>query len=109
VESSGGIPGDWVEPINTGAAAVNVSGLKFLDGDATHVKYSIPAGTSIPAGGYFVLEESHFGFGLGAPETVTLFGTDGTTVIDTFSWTDHATTTYGRCPNGLGGSSRPRL
>jgi hypothetical protein len=27
---------------------------------------------------------------------------NGTTIVDTYSWTAHATTTYGRCPNGTG-------
>jgi hypothetical protein len=91
-----------VELLNTSAAPVDVSGLKFRDGDPTHSFYTIPAGTSIPAGGYLALEEAQFGFGLGTPDSATLFEADGTTVVDTFGWTPHAATTYGRCPSGTG-------
>ena len=51
VESSGGTPGDWVELINNGASAVDLSGWIVKDNDDTHV-FTIPAGTSIAAGGY---------------------------------------------------------
>ncbi|SDC01816.1 lamin tail domain-containing protein [Nocardioides lianchengensis] len=101
VESSGGSPGDWVELLNTGTGAVDASGWVFRDADDTHA-YVIPAGTSIPAGGYFLLEEAAFGFGLGQPDSARLLAEDGTTVIDSYAWTTHATTSYGRCPNGTG-------
>jgi len=100
VESSGGTPGDWVELFNTGASAVDISGFIFRDNDDTHT-YLIPAGTTIAAGGYWVLEEAAFGFGLGAAESARLYNAAGS-IIDTYSWTAHATTTYGRCPNGTG-------
>jgi hypothetical protein len=51
VESSGGVPGDWVELINLAALPADVSGWKFLDNDNTHTPYVIPLGTYIPAGG----------------------------------------------------------
>jgi hypothetical protein len=102
VESNDGSPGDWVELFNTSAVAVDISGLKFLDNDNTHTKYTIPPGTVLASGGFFVLEEAQFGFGLGSADSAQLFAVDGTTVIDAFSWTDHAITTYGRCPNGTG-------
>ncbi|MGC4091180.1 MAG: lamin tail domain-containing protein [Polyangiaceae bacterium] len=101
VESSGGTPGDWVELYNAGRAVADVSGYKFLDNDNTHVAYVIPAGTTIPVGGYLVLEEANFGFGLGAADSSRLFDASGA-LVDTYSWTAHATTTYGRCPNGSG-------
>ncbi len=103
IESSGGTPGDWVELTNTGAAPVDISGFKFLDGDDTHTKYSIPAGTIIAPGAYYLLEEAAFGFGLGTPDQARLYAADGTTIVDSYSWTPHASTTYGRCPNGTGG------
>ena len=100
VESSGGAPGDWVELFNTGASSVNVSGYVFKDNDDLHA-YAIPAGTIIAPGGYLVLDEAAFGFGLGGNESARLFDTGGA-LLDTYSWTVHATTTYGRCPNGTG-------
>ena len=102
VESNAGDPGDWVELYNTGASAVDVSGWQFLDNNDTHVAYAIPAGTSIAAGGYLVLDEAQFGFGLGSGDSARLFDASGATIVDTYSWSAHATTTYGRCPNGSG-------
>ncbi len=102
VESSGGVPGDWAELYNAGATTVDISGLKFLDNDNSHTAYVIPAGTTIAAGGFYVLDEAAFGFGLGSADSARLFGTDGVTLIDSYSWTTHATTTYGRCPDGSG-------
>jgi hypothetical protein len=102
VESNGGVPGDWVELYNAGTAAVDVSSWKFLDNDNTHAPYVIPVGTSIAAGGYLVLEEANFVFGLGSADSSRLFDASGVTVVDSYSWLTHATTTYGRCPNGSG-------
>src|SRR5262249_30181126 len=64
VESSGGTPGDWIELYNFGAIAVDISGFVVKDDDDTH-NYTIPPGTSIAAGGYYVVEEASLGFGLG--------------------------------------------
>lgn len=100
VESNGGVPGDWVELHNPDIVAVNISGYVFKDNDDTH-SYVIPAGTIIPAGGYYVLDEADFGFGLGQPDSARLFDTFGV-LVDSFSWTVHAATTYGRCANGTG-------
>ena len=101
VESSGGVPGDWVELFNTGGSPTDISGLMFRDNDDTHT-YTIPGGTTIPVGGYYLLEEAAFGFGLGGADSARLFGTNGTTLVDSYTWTVAATTTYGRCPNGTG-------
>jgi len=101
IESSGGVPGDWVELFNPGSSAVDLSGWVFRDNDDSHT-YVIPNGTTIASGGTVVLEESAIGFGLGAADSARLYRPDGTTIVDAFSWTSHATTTYGRCPNGTG-------
>src|SRR5439155_9097540 len=57
IESSGGVPGDWVELINAGTGYANVSGWKFLDNDNNHTPYVIPSGTIMAPGQYLVLEE----------------------------------------------------
>ncbi len=101
IESNEGTPGDWIELVNTARVAVDVSGLQVKDSDDTHV-YTIPAGTSIAAGSYLVLDQATFGFGLGDPDSVRLFAVDGATLIDSYSWTGHAATTYGRCADGRG-------
>src|SRR5262249_6611979 len=58
VESNGGTPGDWIELFNGTSAAVDISGWGIRDNDSTHVIYKIPAGTTIAAGGYYVVEEA---------------------------------------------------
>ncbi len=101
VESNGGTPGDWVEIRNTSASSTDVSGLRFKDNDDTRT-FAIAAGTTIPAGGFLVLDEATFGFGLGAADSARLFMPDGTTPVDAYTWTTHAAVTYGRCPDGTG-------
>ena len=76
VESSGGVPGDWVELYNAGSAAVDIGGWMFRDANETPF-YTIPAGTSIAAGGYFMLEEAAFGFGLGGMESARIYNASG--------------------------------
>lgn len=53
-------------------------------------------------GQYFVLDEADFDFGLGGSDSVRLYESDGTTLIDSFAWTSHASTSYARCPDGRG-------
>lgn len=101
VESNGGTPGDWVELYNPGPGAANLAGFSFKDNDDTHVALVLPATAIIPAGGYYLLEEADFGFGLGTPDSARLFRPDGT-LADSYSWVPHASTTYGRCPNATG-------
>ena len=47
-------------------AVANVGGWSLLDNDNTHTPDVIPAGTQIAVGGYLVLEEAQFVFGLGS-------------------------------------------
>jgi hypothetical protein len=102
VESNAGVPGDWVELYNAGTDTADLSGYRFLDNDDAHPAYVLPAGTTLAAGGYLVLEEgATFQFGLGAADSARLFDPAGT-LVDSYSWTSHAATTYGRCPNGIG-------
>jgi hypothetical protein len=100
VESNGGTPGDWTELFNPTAAAVDISGWSFKDNDNTRT-FAFPAGTVIPAGGYYVVEEAAFGFGLGAADEARLFNPFGV-LVDSYAWTAHAATTYGRCPTPTG-------
>ena len=106
VESNGGTPGDWVELYNAGPTTADVSGWRFKDNDNSHAFYVIPANTQIPAGGFLILEEAQFGFGLGGAESARLYLPTGDEPVETYSWTAHATTTYGRCPDGTGSFKR---
>jgi hypothetical protein len=101
IESSGGVPGDWVELYNTSAIPLSLAGYVVRDNDDGHT-YTLPASATIPAGGYYVIDESELGFGLGAADAVRFFAPDGTTLVDSHAWTSHAPSTYGRCPDGTG-------
>jgi hypothetical protein len=113
VESNGDLTnGDWIELYNKGATSVNLAGVQLADNDNTHV-VTITSGT-IAAGGYFTVRTdvatagtTTGDFGLGGADSARLYAagaTVGTTTpLDTYSWTAHAATTYGRVPNGTGG------
>ncbi|RNL81369.1 lamin tail domain-containing protein [Nocardioides marmorisolisilvae] len=107
VESNGDAIGDWVELKNTGTTAVNISGWKVLDNDPAHAANPevVPANTTLQPGGYYSIYTEFTpapGFGLGTADSANLYLPDGTTLVDTYSWTAHAATTYGRCPDGTG-------
>jgi len=102
--SDGGTPGDWIEFVNTGAVPVDAGGLVVRD-NAEVNPYTIPAGTWVAAGGYLVLDNgTHFAYGLGKGDSVRLFDTDGTTLLDSTTWPadTHASPSWGRCPDATG-------
>ncbi|TDN45193.1 lamin tail-like protein [Curtobacterium flaccumfaciens] len=102
VESQDGTPGDWVELTNTGTTAVSLAGYVLRDSeDTADHAYAIPAGTTVAPGGFTVLDEADFGFGLGKADSARLFDPRGQ-LVDAYSWTAHAATTYGRNPDGTG-------
>ena len=90
-----------MELYNAGQVPADVSGYVFRDNDDTRT-FALPAGTIIPAGGYYVIEEAQFNFGLGQPDAARLYLPGGTTLVDSYTWTTHAATTLGRCPNATG-------
>ncbi|WP_292830867.1 lamin tail domain-containing protein [Microbacterium sp.] len=97
-------PADWIELINTGSAAVDVSGWLVSDNartsDPTHVQ-PLAEGTLIPAGGFLKVDYTAAGFGKG--DEANLYLPDASTVVDTTTWpaATHATS-WGRCPDGNG-------
>lgn len=94
------LPGDWAELYNTASSAADLSGWQLRDSDDTHV-FTWPAGTSLAGNAYLVVDEAVFGFGLGAGDSVRLYDAGGA-LVDSYVWTAHASTTYGRCPNATG-------
>ena len=101
IESQGGSPDDWVELKNVGDAAIDLSGYVLTDNaptDPTH-RQVLPAGTVVEPGAYLVVDTT---FGLGGADSAILHAADGTTIVDEYSWTAHASTSYGRCPDGTG-------
>lgn len=99
VESNGGAPGDWLEIVNSAATSTDVSGWMLKDNDESH-SFSIPAGTILAAGAYLALDVEP-AFGLGGADSARLY-TPGGTLVDSYTWAAHATTTYGRCPDVTG-------
>lgn len=88
---------EFLELVNTGGSPINMSGWTFTEG----ITATLPAGSSVPAGGYFVISpdptrfQQIYGFVPDATysgsisnggETVTL--TNGATVIDTVTYDD---------------------
>lgn len=100
VESSGGSPGDWVELTNTSATTVNLSGWVVTDNDNSHI-FTIGSGVSLAPGAFVALDVDPV-FGLGSSDSARLYQPGGTVLVDSYSWTSHAGTTYGRCADGTG-------
>ncbi len=77
---------EWVEIYNATDSAVNIGGYKIDDirtcGSAV---YTIPAGTTIPAKGYYVWNTSSYFNNTGGDEA-NLIAPDGT-VVDTYKYT----------------------
>ncbi|MDP2303190.1 MAG: lamin tail domain-containing protein [Ignavibacteria bacterium] len=98
---------DWIEIYNGTSSSVDLTGYKIYDsgGQAgTKPKKEFPAGTTIPAGGFYVIvtdDADASGFGLSsAGETVWLENASST-VIDEVAFTAmDLTQSYGRIPDG---------
>nr|BFE61386.1 lamin tail domain-containing protein [Dactylosporangium thailandense] len=98
VESSGGRPGDWIELTNTGTTTVGLAGWVLKDDDDSHA-YTIGSVSLAP--GAFVAFDVESAFGLGSADKARLFQPGGT-LVDSYTWSSHASATYGRCPDGTG-------
>ena len=81
---------DFIEIFNPTASAVNIGGWWLSDDRDAPQKYQIPAGTSIPAGGFAVFDESQFNVGASAfqlasaGDEIVLSAVDGTGVLTGF-------------------------
>jgi hypothetical protein len=110
-----GSPGDfddWVEIYNAGPSTIDMGGMFLTDDLTDPTKWQVPAGVSVPSGGYLILwadEDgsqgvTHMNFKLSAGgEQIGLFdrGTAGTMPIDTLSFGAQATdVSMGRLPDG---------
>ena len=67
--SSGGTPGDWVELVNYGQLPVSIGGFTVRASDDAR-SYAIPAGTTLSAGAFFVVDQSSLGFDLVASDAM---------------------------------------
>jgi len=99
---TGGVD-DWIELYNRGGAAVDVGGWHLSDDLSQPAKYTFPAGTSIPPGGFLTVDETELGFGLSSTgsELVMLTHADGVTGQDYFDFgPQFPDVTQGRYPDG---------
>ncbi|MFD8819553.1 lamin tail domain-containing protein, partial [Streptomyces sp. NPDC059627] len=94
---------DSVELYNKGTATVDLSGWILRD-DNDSSTYAIAAGTTLAPGG-FVAFDVHNAFGLGSDDEARLYLADGTTLVDSFGWTQHSDPSWSRCPDGTGAFS----
>src|SRR5581483_2193620 len=85
---------DWVELVNTGTTPVDISFWiihSIEPGGPRDV--TVPMGTTIPAGGFFVLDGFSFGSAGGG---VALFEPGGSTTIFSGTWSASVATSYTR-------------
>ncbi len=96
---------DYVEIINIGDQPVDISGWYVMDNDpAGHAAQVIPVpeGTFIEPGQLYVFDTgSHFTFGIGKSDTITLRNPAGL-IADEYTWTKHPAGTWSRVPDGTG-------
>jgi CotH kinase protein/Lamin Tail Domain len=99
---AGGVD-DWVEIFNRGTSSVDISGWKLSDTVSSPSKYSLPAGTIVPAGARIVVTEVQLGFSFTSTgsEVVLLTHADGVTGQDYFDYgPQFPDVSQGRVPDG---------
>jgi hypothetical protein len=89
-----------VELFNPSTSDVDLSGWT-LTGANVAQGLTLPAGIRIVAGGFRVIDESHFPAGLRGADTFHLFSSFGVQV-DSYTWTTNPATSFGRCADGTG-------
>jgi hypothetical protein len=91
---------DSIELYNKGTASVDVSGWILKD-DNDSSKYQIASGTTLVPGAARAFDVSGK-FGLGSSDKARLYLPDGTTMVDSFTWSSHSNPSWSRCPDGTG-------
>ncbi|GHA92368.1 lamin tail domain-containing protein [Streptomyces termitum] len=91
---------DSVELYNKGTSTVDLSGWILKDDD-NGSKYAIASGTTL-APGAFRAFDVHGRFGLGSSDKARLYLPNGSTLVDSFSWSSHSAPSWSRCPDGTG-------
>lgn len=104
VESNGDET-DWVEIYNGGTTPLDLSGWYLYDDDPVgHAADITPVaeGTVLNSGKQYVFDQNtHFTFGLGKADKVSIFNQAGLPVAE-YSWEAHANGVYARIPDGTG-------
>ncbi|MGW4890852.1 lamin tail domain-containing protein [Kitasatospora sp. NPDC004240] len=98
---------DSIELHNKGTATVDVSGWILKD-DNNGSTYTIAAGTTL-APGAFRAFDVHNSFGLGSSDKARLYLPNGTTLVDSFTWSSHSAPSWSRCPDGTGAFAQAAL
>lgn len=115
-----GASSDWLEIYNSGADTVNLGGMHLTDSAGNKTKWTFPANTMLPGGGYQIVfasnkntvkpnGELHTNFAMSADgEYLGLIDVDGVTVIDQYFPKFPAQfedISYGRAMNPTGASN----
>lgn len=101
-------PADWVEFYNPGETTLDVSGYEIRDNSDDH-RWRFPAGSTVAAGGFLVVEESTVGdawndttqawekdvtftspIGIGGADKIRLYDETGALIDETYGWSVHA-------------------
>lgn len=104
--AAAGDPADWIEILNRGDEAVDLTGCALGDDDPAHV-WTFADGASIAAGAHLLVlrdEPGSFTFGFGSTDSAFLYDPAGE-VLDFVHWVDGASPTgwsWGRIPDGTG-------
>lgn len=84
--TGGDVAGEFIELINTGSSSVSLAGWKLDDEEGGSSPYTIPAGTSIAAGGFLVLGREEIRLALNNDgDTVRLIDPSGK-IVSTFTY-----------------------
>ncbi len=109
-DESGGFA-DWVELHNTSAQAISLAGWYLSDDQSNPLRWRIPAGISIPAGGYLIIWTDadsldgplHTNFRLSAAGEDLVLSNSAGQLVDLVNFPLQITdTAYARIPNGTG-------
>ena len=104
---------DWIELYNSTDAQVDLSGFGISDNLTQPMKYQLPQGTSIPAGGYLLIlcsgneglieGELHAPFSLRAYKEDVVLSSPNGKILDSFSYQKQETDiSMARMPDGSG-------
>ena len=117
-------PDDWVELMNIGDTALDLTGWEIRDNSDDH-RWQFAAGTIIEAGSLLLVKANSVGLifddstdayvegvfdeaiGIGSGDSVRLYDAEGN-MVDSHSWTEHAnvngdeSASWGRYPDGTG-------
>ena len=104
---------DWIELYNSTGQAVDLSGYGVSDNLSQPMKYQLPEGTTIPAGGYLLIlcsgnqglieGELHAPFSLRAYEEDVVFSDPNGKILDSYSYTrQEEDVSMARTPDGTG-------